>query len=296
MLEDNNKIVSTDTFSVSFDGDNTIEAGVLGITLSNLSYIVNEIVEAEPTGTDCKLEVTTFEKGSFSIGFVFTLLGLTQLAQYYTLQDASNLINVIKGMLDIKLHLKGQKPKSVKDMLEEGYVQVESPDGTEVLAPIGSKIVISNQNVDRKLSEIAQAAQIHNPNGGLKLVHGDDTYHYEKENIDEIAKTVFSQDKSNSENQQSIRVLLPVKKPVLIGDGAWTFKYGTRSISANITDKQFMDAVHQGKSSYKAGDKLDADMEIQTILSPDNQPIRETYTIEKVYGIVPATKAEQLKL
>ena len=295
MLNDRTK-VSEDTFSIAFDGDNVIEAGVLGTALSNIAYIIDKVVKNEATSEDYKLQVKTFEKGSFSIEFLFVLMTIGQMTQFYTLQDAANVVSVLKGMFDIKRLLKGQKPKSVKDRLEEGYVQVEAPDGTAIMAPLGSKIVIANHEVDRKVSEIAQAAKIHNPEGGLKLLHGDDEYHYEKESIEEIAKQVYVQEGTNSENQQLIRVLLPVKKPVLIGDGAWTFRYGTRSISASIADKTFIQSVHQGKSSYKAGDKLDADMSIQTILSPNNQPIREVYTIEKVYGIVPATDSEQLKL
>ena len=296
MLKKKDMKVSEDTFSIAFDGENIIEAGVLGIALSNIAYIVDKVVKNEPTSENYKLQVKTFEKGSFSIDFLFVLMTIGQMAQFYTLQDAANIVSVLKGMFDIKLLLKGQKPKNVKDMLEEGYVRVEAPDGTAILAPLGSKVVIANQEVDRKVSEIAQATKIHNPNGGIKLLHGNDTYHYEKDSIEEISKQVYLQEKTNSENQQVIRVSLPVKRPVLIGDGAWTFKYGTRSISASIVDETFLHAVHQGESSYKAGDKLDVDMSIQTILSPDNQPIREVYTIEKVYGIVPSMEEEQLKI
>ena len=39
MLNDGTK-VSEGTFSIAFDGDNVIEAGVLGTALSNIAYII----------------------------------------------------------------------------------------------------------------------------------------------------------------------------------------------------------------------------------------------------------------
>ena len=79
--------------------------------------------------------------------------------------------------------------------------------------------------------------------------------------------------------------------------GAMTL-YGARSLETGQQWKEIASFI-LGKITVFSGLGLVVlvlGMEIQTILSPDNQPIRETYTIEKVYGIVPATKAEQLKL
>ena len=87
---------------------------------------------------------------------------------------------------------------------------------------------------------------------------------------------------------------MPIKKPDLLGNGAWSFRYGNRNINANIEDKEFMKNVHQGKSSYKAGDKLDVELTIQTKLSPSNLPIKESYVIEKVHKLIPAEQQTEL--
>ena len=293
-MPENNETFTTDAFSISFDGGNTIEASVLGSALSNLAFIIGKVVESEPTKPEYKLQVKTFEKGSFLIEFLFALVTFGQIAQFYTINDAAAMINILKGMFDIKKLLKGEKPKEVKEYLEDGYVQVSAPDGTQVMAPTGSKIVISSPEVDKRISEIAQVTRIHNPDGGLKLIHGQDVFYFEKESIEDIAIPAHVPEKNNSENSNTMRVLLPIKKPDLLGNGAWSFKYGKRTINATIEDKEFMLSVHQGKSSYKAGDKLDVDLTTITKLSPSNSLLKETYIISRVYGIIPGEQQTKL--
>lgn len=292
MIKTNNIVKDstlTDRFSLSFEGENEIEASVLGNTLSNLAYVVSQIVEDEPLKPEYSLKIKSFRKGSFRVDFIFTLLSLgaaTQMAGISSLEQAANLFTIITGIFDIKAKLKGEKPKEVKENLSEGLVQVVAPDGTEVIAPLGSNIVIRNPSVDRKMSEIAQNVRLHNPNGGIKLIRGEEQYLYDKDSIDDIAETTQITTMKNTATSHEERVALPIKKPDLLGNGSWDFRYGNRTIRASINDVEFLKQVHDGKTAYKAGDKLDVSLLTDIKLSPDNTPISETYTIEKVHGIV----------
>lgn len=291
------EITSTDSFRFSFDGKNEIEAALLGRTLSNISFIVSQIVEDEPTKPEYSLKVKTFKKGSFCIEFGFALIALgqaTQMAGISSLEQAANLFTIITGMLDIKSRLKGEKPKSVNEDLNNGHVQVIASDGTEVIAPLGSRIVITNPQVEKSISELAENARLHNPNGGIKLIRGQEEHVYNQEQIQDISLTTHDVEYKNTSTTREQRVALPIKKPDLLGNGAWTFKYGNRAITASINDSQFMTSVHNGTTSYKAGDKLDVDLIMDIKLSPDNTPIGETFSIEKVYGIIPSPRQTKL--
>ena len=292
MIKENNIVKQStfsDLFSLSFEGKNEIEASVLGNTLTNLSYVVNKIVGDELSKPEYSLKIKTFKKGSFRIDFIFALLSLgatAQMAGISSLEQAANLFTIIVGIFDIKAKLKGEKPKEVRENINDGLVQVISPDGTEVIAPLGSSIVIRDSSVDQKMSEIAQNVRLHNPNGGIKLIRGQEQYLYDKYAINDIAETSQNTTMKNTATSREERIALPIKKPDLLGNGSWDFRYGNRVIKASINDVEFLKQVHDGKTSYKAGDKLDVSLLTDIKLSPDNTPISETYTIEKVHGIL----------
>lgn len=293
------KSETSDKFSLAFDGGNEIEAAVLGLTLSNLSFVVGKIVEEDPTELEHELMVQTFEQGSFIIDFILSIARKAQEVIPHTgidsLDDAKKVVDVFKGMLDIKAQLKGQKPKKIEEKVQEGYIRVTTPDGTEVTAPLGSKIVINNPQVDKSISEIAQGVRLHNPDGGLRLIRDGNTTSYSRDEIQDIGIQTHNVEMSDTERISYQRIALPIKKLDLLGNGAWTFRYGKRSISASFEDKVFLKAVHEGKISYKAGDKLDVDLRIETKIAPDNTLLKESHIIEKVYGVVPAPEQQKIQ-
>ena len=292
------KSETSDAFSLAFDGGNEIEAAVLGLTLTNLSFVVGKIVAEDPTKPEHELKVQTFEQGSFVIDLILSIARKAQEVIPNTgidsLDDAKKVIDIFKGTLDIKALLKGQKPKKIEEKVQEGYIRVTAPDGTEVTAPLGSKIVINNPQVDKSISEIAQGVRLHNPEGGLRLIRDGNTTAYSRDEIQDIGIQTHNAEMSDTERITYQRIALPIKKLDLLGNGAWAFRYGKRSISASFEDKVFLKAVHEGKNSYKAGDKLDVDLRVETKLAPDNTPLREVYIIEKVHSVVPAPEQQSL--
>lgn len=291
-MHKNNSNITLNEFSFSFDGENEIEASLLGLSLSNISFIVNQIAASDNSLDECRLKVTAFQKGSFEVLFTFVTLAASQITALYTPEEALVMFNILKGVFDIKKCLKGDKPKSIEEDPNTGYMHVVAPDGSDVFAPLGSKVVIANSVVDRKVSEIGNAAHLHNPNGGFRLASGDSAVRYEKEDVEDILIETHEVDFSPTDTERSDRLLLPIRKVDLLGNASWSFKYGSRSITAKIEDASFIKAVHSGETSYKAGDKLDVSLTTLTKLSGDGVPMRETYTIDKVYGHVSA--AEQM--
>lgn len=286
--------LSYERFSFAFEGENEIDASLLGISLSNLSYIVNKIADNEPVYEECKLRVTGFQKGSFEVLLTCVVLTAGQISALYSPSDIATFVNVLKGIFDVKKCLKGEKPKSISEDLNTGYMHVLSPDGSEAIAPLGSKIVISDPAVSQKVSELGQAVRLHNPTAGFRLTSGNGTTLYSSNDVEDIARSPERAEFLPNDSSNSMRVLLPIKKIDLLGNAAWSFKYGKRTITAKIEDAEFIKSVHNGKTSYKAGDSLDVLLIATTKLTSDGTPIKETYLIEKVYRHIPA--AEQQKI
>ncbi len=285
-------IPSSDTFTLSFDGGNDVDAGLLGLTISNMAFVVNQIASDDIARPECQLKVSAFKKGSFEIWFAVGLIACSQLSQAYTLSDASMVFNLIKGVFDIKKSLKGEKPEKVILDENEGTVHVLCADGTEVIAPLGAKIVIDKPAVSRKISEISQAIQQHNPEGGFTLIGSDEEVHYDHQAVEEIALLSPATEFGPTEINQRSEVTLPIRKVDLLGKAAWSFVYGQRTITASIEDRQFLQNVHSGKSSYKAGDKLTVQLTTSTKLAGDGTPTSESYTIDKVINIIPSVSYE----
>jgi len=284
-----NQIVSTDVFSISFDGENEIEASLLGLSISNLAFVINEIVAEDATEPQCKLKVSAFRKGSFEILFALAVISIGQISSLYSTGDALSVIGVLKGIFDVKKLLKGEKPKAVEDDVKEGYVRVISKDGTDISAPLGVKILFSNPVVEMKITQISQAIDTHNPEGGFSLSTGNEIIHYNHSDIEDMSQTIPITEYGPTDTVQVSELTLPILKIALQGDAAWSFRFGTRAIKANIEDRDFLKIVHIGQVSFKAGDKLSVELIITTRFSDEGIPIRESYSILKVYGHIPAS-------
>lgn len=285
-----NSLITQDTFSFTFDGSNEIEASLLGLSLSNIAFVTNEIAKLYSSDSDYDIKVCAFKAGSFEVFLTAALAYACQQSALYTLQDASAIFAILKAMFDIKKCLKGEKPKSVEKNELEGYVRIACPDGTDITAPLGSSIVISNPIVERKISEIGHAALLHNPEGGFRLSRESEHYHYDRDSVSDIAQTTDASSNNPTESYRSCEVTLPIRKVDLLGNAAWSFKYGNKSISAKIGDKDFLAAVHSGENAYKAGDKLRVELTIKSNFSGDGQLISESYVIDRVRDFIPASK------
>ncbi len=289
--------VTKDTFVFSFEGGNEINAAVLGLTISNISFIVHEIAK-ENNVADCLIfNVAAFNPGSFRTIFSVILNKVAQIDLTGTIEKAANFFTILSGVFQIKQHLKGEKPISVRDNLREGTVHIRCPDGTNVVAPRGSKIVITNPAVDKKCSEIALATKTCNPDMSILLENKQEKISFPPDAVANIAVDFHKAENAPQNCENTQRIVLPIKSVTLIGNGAWKFTYGSRSISAKINDASFLSNVHNGETSYSAGDKLEVLLKTETHLSPLGEVTRETYTIEKVFSHLPSTfqSSEQLR-
>lgn len=280
-----NSIKSSAYFTFTFEGESAIDASLLGLTLSNISYIANKVVENDPLQPQFQLKVNAFEKGSFAIIFQTLLACMGQLSTLTTIQDAASVFDIFKGMFDIKMALKGNKPKKITDDAIKGYVMIDTPDGTHIQAPTGSRIVIDRPDIDQKISQIAQAARLNNPQNGFRLSSGSNSFSYNSEAVQDIALPICDTDRVPYEKRKVVAVSLPIVKIVFLGNSAWTFRYMGKNINASIDDTNFLNLVQQGQVSYKAGDQLDVDLLIIEKYTGDDELYGVSYRVTRVHGV-----------
>jgi len=88
-------------------------------------------------------------------------------------------------------------------------------------------------------------------------------------------------------------LILKIKKAYLIGNAQWEFKHGKYSIDAKILDKDWLEKYHKKIEVIAPGDSLEVVVEIIEEYDKYGKLISDTYTIEKVVGIIPGEIDEE---
>src|SRR5690625_1135961 len=97
-------------------------------------------------------------------------------------------------------------------------------------------------------------------------------------------------DLENENSEQSLfnnrlRIILPVKKPDLMGDSQWELYFQNKVIRAKILDTLWLEEFHNHRIEIKPGDALDA--ELKTVVEESSsEHISPKHNILKVYNIV----------
>ena len=279
MYEDS---VSREQFSLTFHGDNTIEAALLGRAILDMSQMACEISRIDGMPKKYEPRIKAFPQGSFEVVFEVLLETWETIVPHITIANAAAVLTMIKTVFDIKKHLKERKKQSIEK--RNDHLIILFDDGSEIKAPIGGDIIFRNPKVDALASEIGKISLLHNPNEGFSIIDNTGVSQYSPEDVRCIATEQEFVDFSDKEQERTTRVTLPIKAPDLLGNSAWKFKYAKRTISARIDDQSFLDSVHSGKLSYKAGDTLDVSLKTDLTLLPSGEVNSEKYSIIKVHN------------
>ncbi len=92
------------------------------------------------------------------------------------------------------------------------------------------------------------------------------------------------------------RVILPVKKPDLIGDSQWDLYMQGRVIRAKILDSEWLRDFHERTIELKSGDAIDALLEITLLKTAEGEIVGYRYQVLKVYDVKEKIRYSQLEL
>ena len=84
---------------------------------------------------------------------------------------------------------------------------------------------------------------------------------------------------------QPTRIILPVKKPDLIGNSQWDLYLQGKVIRARILDTAWLGDFHDRTIELKSGDALDALLEITLLKTAEGDFVGYRYQVLKVYDV-----------
>lgn len=89
--------------------------------------------------------------------------------------------------------------------------------------------------------------------------------------------------------QSRARMIVKVKKPDFLGSSKWELHHGRRTIYAAVEDGDWL-ARFRGRDPsalLAPGDAIDVEMRVDAAYGHDSELVRETYSIERVLGVIP---------
>lgn len=91
------------------------------------------------------------------------------------------------------------------------------------------------------------------------------------------------------------KVTLVIKKPDLLGDSQWEFKFNGNTMKAKIEDENWLTKFQNGDFSIQAKDSIECDLRIETNDIPESKS-EVIYTILKVHQILKNNPPKQLNI
>lgn len=91
------------------------------------------------------------------------------------------------------------------------------------------------------------------------------------------------------------KVILIVKKPDLLSDSQWSFKYKDKPINAKIEDEDWLTKFHNREVLIQSKDSIECDLQIQTKEIP-NAKTETVYIVTKVHRVIQYIQPMQLGL
>ena len=278
------KIIHECNCQLKLEGNSEIPADVLCGVLSNILVVGEKTKSKEVDRIQYMVKATS--KGSF-------LMDLAVIAESVMppliasgpdiINMASNSLEILSELFNLKTFLKGEKPKTVEE--RQGCVAVTNNEGTIQIFNIAGDF-ISNPQIDKAITGIGNSLSDGNvPSMTISDVDNEeDIVEVTEEDYPYIKQPIAPGIRENI-FENTVDVEFTAKKPDLQGKSKWGIMLDGRCIQTSIEDDEWIKKVQQGLISVNSKKVIKAKMKITQKADKYNVPIAgtEKYYILKVY-------------
>lgn len=270
-----------------------IDSRSLSESLSSFTTSVEEINKTLHTGKEISVVVKPFAPGSFDVPiqlFEFAIAGFLSAPH---ISSIPQIIQILSEFVDIKIRLKGRKPKSVEP--SDNHVKIQTEDGDVYkIDQVTGDLVINNITINgsfnRSMNRLAKDGKV--DKFELQDVKKNILISVKKDEFDYF--TPASQVTENGERIREVRAILSIRKVVFDTTSKWGFYYEGVKISAKIIDKTFQ-KLAQTEGRFGNGDTFDAYMRIYQVYDETaNAFVNKEYEILEVIEHRPRPKQMEM--
>lgn len=95
--------------------------------------------------------------------------------------------------------------------------------------------------------------------------------------------------------ENTIDIILKVRRPDFLGDAQWGFRHGKNSMDAKILDDEWLSKYRNREVAVFPGDSLKVNLQSVVTYGKDNELISEKNAIIKVYEVVPGINSGNIE-
>jgi hypothetical protein len=290
------KIIDND-FKIKFDGQQyQVDAQILISSLIHTTTLIQELNKLFNTGKKIDIKVKALEKGSFLVHIELIETVLENLRNLLTKENlifASSIITGLVGLIELKKHLKGKKPKEIKSDESTTTITNINNDVLSISNDIyhiyETNIVINDalsQNFDVLDNDPAITA--------FEITDKNEKPYVRVERSD--FKDMSLKSEQIDDNKKNITELtrLNIVRLSFEENLKWDFYYRGNKISARIMDPEFYKLIDKGETFAK-GDTLEVELQINQLFEESvNTYVNKSYQINRILNHY--KRAEQKKI
>jgi hypothetical protein len=240
MLIKRGYVMKKETLTLRFKGENDIDIETLSKSLDCVVAVLGKIADSSISENDfCKFKVKNIEKGSFMI----TIEQIVEMAAVlFPLMPP--ILESFNSIVELKKNLGGQMPAEV---IHEG-------NNTIVKSCVGNVTYIDNRtynlytrdsSIEKCLSELSRTISEDGERTGFSIAVTEDktvkTVEMDKEDLMRTRNPIDVESLNGDITEQEATEVLTVRKPDLLGNSKWQFKFLGKTINADIEDEKFFE-------------------------------------------------------
>ena len=284
-------------FKIKFDGQqHQVDAQILISSLIHTTTVIQELNTYFNTGKRIEIKVNALEKGSFLIHIELLETALDHLKNLLTKENllfASGIISGLVGLIQIKKHLRGKKPKEIKN---DGSTTIIINQNNEILN-ISSDIYNIYETNSVVNDALSQNFDVLDNDPAITAFEITDKREKPYVRVDRADfKDLSLKSEEIDDNRKSIIELtrLNIVRLSFEENLKWDFYYRGNKISARICDPNFFELIDKGEAFAK-GDTLEVELQINQIFEESvNTFINKSYQINRIINHYKRTEQKKI--
>lgn len=236
-----------------------------------------ELANTLENGKTQKIEfkIHRVSEGSLSVNFILKVWkDRAELIE--GAKSIVSLMKLVKEGVDLSKHL-GGKPAKESKSIGGGKKSITNNEGHTTIYNIKAENLTLNLNGSKHAQNFANIPLL--KQADELRIEGDEFETIRIENED--SKRILPISDAEELLSNEMDTYLTVTRPVLEGNGKWSFSDGTNNFSAEVLDEEFLVRVNESKEAFAKGDQLYA--RIKTIQTKQNGRLKSIYKILEVY-------------
>ena len=274
-----------------------VDANILISSLIHTTTVVQEVNRYLNSGKHIALKVKALEKGSFFCHIELVETTVDVLKNLFTkenLEVATEIIAAVVGLIAIRKHLKGKKPKNVQHT-DSKRIEIANQEGIVLIIESATfNIYDQSSLVSDALAQNFEVLENDPAITAFEITDGNENQliRVERSDFADLAKK--SEEIRDDERRTIDAATLHVVRVSFEEGLKWDFYYKGIKISARINDPAFYELIDRGEAFAK-GDRLEVELQTnQKFDSSVNTFVNKSYQVNKILRHVSGKDQQKL--